>query len=235
MQDIVLEPCPFCYPHAACDEYPPIITHEIDESKSWCVHAPCCDFYGPLHGTPEQAAAAWNRRGLVSAVKPDRVLSILEGVLADGLAGSGRSFKMSEGQALAFASALAPFQAQEAIGTLKRELKAEREGFENYKAQQITAFASMEKALDEQAKDAQGWKLRAGATRGVMNKNAQLMIYLEETYGCLHVWLAQVTRFDETSMSELDRGTLRSIEYEICDLINRTIEVGDLPKPVTFD
>ena len=57
-----LKACPFCYPHPACDEYPPYITQEIADSGAWCVHAPCCDFYGPLSSTKEEAARKWNTR-----------------------------------------------------------------------------------------------------------------------------------------------------------------------------
>ena len=57
-----LKACPFCYPHPACDEYPPYITQEIADSGAWCVHAPCCDFYGPLSSTKEEATRKWNTR-----------------------------------------------------------------------------------------------------------------------------------------------------------------------------
>lgn len=82
MADLHLEPCPFCYPHPACDEYPPVIKKEIDNSSYWSVWAPCCDFYGPLHSTPEEAAAAWNRRGLASQVTDQEVIETFERVLA---------------------------------------------------------------------------------------------------------------------------------------------------------
>lgn len=59
---VELAPCPFCYPHPSCDEYPPWVTQEIADSGAWCIHAPCCDFYGPLSSTKAEAARKWNAR-----------------------------------------------------------------------------------------------------------------------------------------------------------------------------
>lgn len=86
-----LAPCPFCYPHAACDEYPPYLTHEIKESSAWCVHAPCCDFYGPLSTTEDEAIRKWNARAAPVVERQDpagewcdktQLVQVIKGVVA---------------------------------------------------------------------------------------------------------------------------------------------------------
>jgi hypothetical protein len=54
-----LDLCPFCRRADIHDEYPPTI--DVD-GRYFSVHAPCCDFYGPLFSSPAEAAKAWNRR-----------------------------------------------------------------------------------------------------------------------------------------------------------------------------
>lgn len=68
-----LSDCPFC--GGVDEEYTPRVDKEIKTSAAWCIWAPCCDFYGPLATTPEEAIERWNKR---LGVKPDSTLVSLQ-------------------------------------------------------------------------------------------------------------------------------------------------------------
>lgn len=152
MTDITLAHCPFCYPHPACDEYPPFVTQEIGGSNSWSVWARCCDFYGPLFSTPELAAEAWNRRGMVTKLEDKETIDLFEGILGadpEAFLTDSIVYSVTQNELLKFASVLAPRHAMEAVARLQRRLTAEREGMEEYKARQNLAVTELEQELED--------------------------------------------------------------------------------------
>lgn len=56
--------CPFC-PKEISEEFPPKVASELEcGTPNFSVHAPCCDFYGPMRGTADRAIKAWNHRAI---------------------------------------------------------------------------------------------------------------------------------------------------------------------------
>lgn len=126
MSNIALAPCPFCYPHPACHEHPPVMTKEDPGSRCWCVYAPCCDFFGPIFETQEEAAAAWNKRGQLGKVQDAQILGLFESVLASDpqsyLSGS-TVYQVTDKELLAFVSKIPALVALEAISTLQKQVE----------------------------------------------------------------------------------------------------------------
>ncbi|MBI6885752.1 Lar family restriction alleviation protein [Pseudomonas putida] len=142
MSNIALAPCPFCYPHPACHEHPPVMTKEDPGSRCWCVYAPCCDFFGPIFETQEEAAAAWNKRGQLGKVQDAQILGLFESVLASDpqayLSGS-TVYQVTDKELLAFVSKIPALVALEAIATLQKQVEG---------GEQELARVNEERALD---------------------------------------------------------------------------------------
>lgn len=228
MTDFALEPCPFCYPHPACDEYPPSITQEIVGSNSWCVHAPCCDFYGPLFGTKAEAAKAWNRRGMVTPMDDQQAIELFEGILASDpqafLAGS-TVYQVTKDELLKYVAELAPKHAMEAVARLQRRLKAEREGVEDYKAQTNKAVIALEDELEAQTKSSTRWENRyeqqKGCARNFKSQRDQLKEDSELTQEFMRGLLDNLNGLDDADMGKMDRGSVIALRAEVSEFISK--------------
>jgi hypothetical protein len=227
MTDIPLVHCPFCYPHPACDEYPPFVTQEIAGSNSYCVWARCCDFYGPLFATPELAAEAWNRRALVTKLEDKETIDLFEGILgADPQAFLTESvvYSVTQNELLKFASVLAPRHASEAVARLQRRLTAEREGMEEYKAQQCKAVTALEEELETFRKAADRWEKhyeqQKGCARNFKDQRDQLKADSELALNFANVLLENLGSLDEHSMSGLDCEIVALMQSEVSEFIS---------------
>lgn len=235
MEQIQLEPCPFCFPHAAGDEYPPTIKKETDGSKYWCVWAPCCDFFGPLHLTPQEAAAAWNRRGLVSQVTGKEVVDTFEKILAkDPQAFLEKSvvYSVTQEELLEFVAQMAPKQARDAIATLTRRLNAEREGVEEYKLMSSQAVTALEQELAELNKSSEVWKARAALAKGFQDKNRFHREHLEDAFISLAGLLHDVQCLDDGDMPPHNREILAAMDSEMKNLKRKTHVAIEYPTPL---
>jgi lysyl-tRNA synthetase class I len=228
MTELALEPCPFCYPHPACDEYPPYVTQEIVGSNSWCVWARCCDFYGPLFATPELAAAAWNRRGMVTKLEDKETIDLFEGILgADPQAFLTDSivYSVTQNELLKFASVLAPRHAMEAVERLQRRLTAERQGVEDYEAQQNLAVTALEEELAHQTKSATRWEKRyeqqKGCARSFKCHRDQLRVDLDVTHAFLGRLVEDLECIDDAAIGQLNSELLESKKTEARELVEK--------------
>lgn len=235
LEHLVLEPCPFCYPHAACDEYPPLITQEINGSKYWCVHAPCCDFYGPLHLTPEEAAAAWNRRGLVSAITGKEVVETFEKILSadpQAFLGDEVVYSVTQGELLQFASQIAPRHARDAITALAGQLKREKAGAEECQAKSSAAITALEQELAALTSSSEIWKARAGLAKGFMGKNRYFREHAEDVFVSLAGLIHDVQSLDDGDMPPHSRAILTAMESEMKALKHKAHVAVEYPTPL---
>ena len=235
VEHIELEPCPFCYPHAAGDEYPPTIKKEVDGSRYWCVWAPCCDFFGPLFLTPQEAATAWNRRGLVSQVTGKEVVETLEKILAEdpqAILENSAVYSVTQEELLEFVAQMAPKQARDAIATLTRRLKAEREGVEEYKSISSLAVTALEQELAELKKSSEVWKARAALAKGFKDKNKFHREHLEDVFMSLAGLLHDVQSLDDGDMPPHNREILAAMDTEMKDLKHKTHVAIEYPTPL---
>jgi hypothetical protein len=215
--EIALEHCPFCYPHPACDEYPPFVTQEPGVNRYWSVWARCCDFYGPLFATPESAAEAWNRRGMVTKMEDKETIDLFEGILgADPEAFLTESivYSVTQNELLKFASVLAPRHAMEAVARLQCRLTAERQGVEAYKAQQNLAVTALEQEIADQTKSAKRWKKRCeqqkGCARTFKSQRDQIKADIEASQNFLGQLIEDLECLDLAAIGSVDRALLES-------------------------
>lgn len=231
----MLEPCPFCYPHAAGDEYPPTIKKEIDGTKYWCVWAPCCDFYGPLHLTPQQAAAAWNQRGLVNQVTEKQVVETFEAILSTDpqafLEGS-EVYSVTQTELLQFVAQIAPKQARDAINMLNLRLKAQTESIEAMKLTHTEAVNALVKDLAELSKSSELWKARAAVAKGFRDKSRFHREHLEDVFVSLAGLLHDVQCLDDGDMSSHNRELLAAMDSEMKNLKHKTHVAIEYPMPL---
>lgn len=81
--------------------------------NSWCVHAPCCGFDGPLFATSAEAAKAWNTRATAAPVDKEQTIALFEGIIAtnpDGYLYNDIVYQVTQDEMLKFAAALAAQQ-----------------------------------------------------------------------------------------------------------------------------
>lgn len=235
LEEIELEPCPFCYPHVAGDEYPPTIKKEIDGSKYWCVWAPCCDFFGPLHLTPQEAAAAWNRRGLVSQVTGKEVVDTFEKILAkdpQAILENSVVYSVTQEELLEFVAQMAPKQARDAIATLTRRLKAEREGVEEYKLMSSQAVTALEQELADVSRKLGVDEIRAKIIKSLNDKNRNSREQLEEIYLAFTRFLFDVRKLASGEIPAESRSVLSTMEAEMEKLMRTTHEAIEYPMPL---
>lgn len=227
MTEIALEHCPFCYPHPACDEYPPYVTQEPGVTNYWSVWARCCDFYGPMFATPELAAEAWNRRGMVTNLEDTETIDLFEGILgADPEAFLTESivYSVTQNELLKFASVLAPRHAMEAVARLQRRLTAEREGVQEYKAQQCKAVTALEDELAASQKAAARWEKRyeqqKGCARTFKSQRDQIRADTDLALLFANSLLDSLSHLDENSTSGLGCELIALLQSDVNEFIS---------------
>jgi hypothetical protein len=227
MTDITLLHCPFCYPHPACDEYPPLVTQEIGGSNSWSVWARCCDFYGPLFSTPELAAEAWNRRGMVTKLEDKETIDLFEGILGadpEAFLTDSVVYSVTQNELLKFASVLAPRHAMEAVARLQRRLTAEREGVEEYKTQQNLAITALEQELADKTQSAARWEKRyeqqKGCARTFKSQRDQIRADTDLALLFANSIIEDLSHLDENSMSGVDCELIALLQSQVNEFIS---------------
>lgn len=215
MTGLELDPCPFCYPHPACDEYPPVVKKEADNTRYWSVWAPCCDFYGPMHATPEEAARAWNKRGFPAELTSYEVVQEMERVLHIE-SQPFQAYTASRSQLIEFAERLAPLHARDAIADMTRRLDLERRRA-GAKEQEQVSSETLSETLQELVREIQAegyWKKSLLALVNLQGKDL-LRDHLAEEMVVLTMLQDELGGLDTGDMPGWQAESIRKAESKL--------------------